>query len=577
MAELRRAVVSTLMVDGDRYPAAAYTNRTITLVLQIWDVSDDDTAAALQALFRELDRPRNILRYRPGTSVGVHFRTFRTTPDAVTWDPVQRVVTAQVPAEPFALGLRVDLPPVIVYNDPAEGTTLNSNPFFTTSLSASGWTGTGGTVARDPGQAHEGTGSLLLTPDGVTATVTAQSELVPVTAGVVYRASAWQRCAAARSVSVGIGWYTAAGAFVSSTLVATSLAATTWTEVEAYGTAPPTATQARLIGGSMGSTPPGSHLLWIDEARIRRSGGPGGMCFDISGVLGDVETPLMFEHGATALISSAAPKTMIGIRRRGTVTDTVVAVGAEELTGLGADTTLQTHDGAMSGGGDNYLRVSFSTTPAMTHRGGINWTGTAMRGTYRVLARVRRSDATSVIRMRVSSGGGAVVGDPVVVPLSTTTRLVDLGLMAVPSCADPVVDGYSGVEMDMLGGVGFGAERVSGSGTLDVDYLLVVPADDALMVVDWPDGGAGTDPRVRLDGTAGMGYVLTSGGAVRRADQTVQIAGAGAIYALPGQVNRITWARSVDTALASADSLNDTTTITVSYWPRHLYVAPVGS
>lgn len=116
---LKRASVSTLMVDGERYPAAAFENRVITLVARINDVDDDTAAGVLQQLYRELDRPCNVLRYRPATSKPVFFRTFRAGPGQVRWNPVLREVTAVIPAEPFAVGLRVDLPARVMLNDPA--------------------------------------------------------------------------------------------------------------------------------------------------------------------------------------------------------------------------------------------------------------------------------------------------------------------------------------------------------------------------------------------------------------------------------------------------------------------------
>lgn len=118
---LERAVASTLMYDGESYPATAYGNRTITLVLRIDGASDDVIAGRMQQLMRELDRPTNILRYRPDTSSPVFFRTFRAGPDSVVWDPFTKEVTVQVPAEPFGLGLKETIGPTTVNNDPAAG------------------------------------------------------------------------------------------------------------------------------------------------------------------------------------------------------------------------------------------------------------------------------------------------------------------------------------------------------------------------------------------------------------------------------------------------------------------------
>jgi hypothetical protein len=54
---------------------------------------------------RELDRPSNFLRYQAGTSAPVFFRTYRSGPDAIDFNPITREVTVTLLAEPFALGL----------------------------------------------------------------------------------------------------------------------------------------------------------------------------------------------------------------------------------------------------------------------------------------------------------------------------------------------------------------------------------------------------------------------------------------------------------------------------------------
>lgn len=116
--------MSTLLVDGERYPAAAYGNRTLHVVLQVAG-TDDEVAAELQRLHRELDRPTGLLRYRPGTSEPVFFRTFRSGPGSVVWNPFTKEVAASIPADPFAYGLRVDLPVWSAVADPATGMYLD--------------------------------------------------------------------------------------------------------------------------------------------------------------------------------------------------------------------------------------------------------------------------------------------------------------------------------------------------------------------------------------------------------------------------------------------------------------------
>jgi hypothetical protein len=146
------------------------------------------------------------------------------------------------------------------------GPTLTPNPFF--EVDAAGWTGTGGTVARSTVQAHEGVASLLLTPDGVTATVQTQTGLMPTSPGAHMRATPWVRCAVDRNVDLVIGWNTAGGAFISSDFKTFPVTANTWTQLTFTGVAPDTAGQCRLLPARLMGTPPASHIVYIDEAEI---------------------------------------------------------------------------------------------------------------------------------------------------------------------------------------------------------------------------------------------------------------------------------------------------------------------
>lgn len=118
---LDRAFAGSLLADGRPVTAAAYGNRTVTLVLKLRDdgATEDQAAAAVQALARELDRSANILRWQPGTSQPVFFRTLRADFGALQWDAFTKRCVVQIPAEPFGYGLKVTLSPATVNNDPA--------------------------------------------------------------------------------------------------------------------------------------------------------------------------------------------------------------------------------------------------------------------------------------------------------------------------------------------------------------------------------------------------------------------------------------------------------------------------
>ncbi|WP_346536938.1 hypothetical protein [Micromonospora sp. DPT] len=572
MPELRRAAVQTLLVDGDRYPAAAYGNRTLSLLLRVDGASDDDDAAQLQKLYRELDRPTNTLLYRPGTTAPVFFRTFRCGPDAVTWDPFTKEVRVQVPAEPFALGLRETLPAVTVYNDPAEGTTLNSNPNFETN--AAGWSTVGAaSFVRSTAQFHEGVASGLLTPNGVAANTELYSESVAVSVGQQVRASAWVRCAVARNVQIFTVWFDSGGGFLSSGSTTTAVSATTWTLLDRTGTAPVGAAFARL-GVVMDGTPPAGHTLHIDEARIRQAGGAGGMCFDVTSPKGDVEAPLFLSVRASDVARvpesplTGRRQSAFAVRRGGTPSAAPVVLQAESMD-AGTDTTVQ----AASGSSGPFLRVTFATATSLQQRASIapfpSSPSTDARGTYRVFVRCRKSVAgdTMQLQMRYSNAAASVTSDLVAGPADAVWRWVDMGLVQMPLGYDPATDGLSGTPLPVGGmGVTLLAARTSGSGTLDLDVIVFLPADDRMCLVKWPDYN--TETAYVVDPVAGQAYGVGSSGEVRSA--LLELIGL-APQVTPGVANRIWMIRDVGSTWSEGDDVTASVQVTPYYWPRYLH------
>jgi hypothetical protein len=148
----------------------------------------------------------------------------------------------------------------------------NSNPYFETD--AANWTAFGGSAVRSTAQFHQGAASLMLTPDGVTATARVRSELVTgVIPGAEWRASAWVRCVVTRTVTISINWYDAADALLSTSNIGGDYAVTAgvWAAVSITATAPATAAKAAL-NVSMSGTPTSGQLLYTDEAIIRPAG-----------------------------------------------------------------------------------------------------------------------------------------------------------------------------------------------------------------------------------------------------------------------------------------------------------------
>lgn len=142
--------------------------------------------------------------------------------------------------------------------------TLNANPYFEAGA-ASPWSGeNGATVAASTAQAHQGSTSMLITPDGVTSTPQAQSEAVQAIAGVSYTLSGWMWAGLNVTRVLGLFWYDSGGNLLSSNTISHAIVAGTWTQ---YGptafTAPDQAVAVRIKtnGSGVASTP------WaVDEA-----------------------------------------------------------------------------------------------------------------------------------------------------------------------------------------------------------------------------------------------------------------------------------------------------------------------
>lgn len=125
---------------------------------------------------------------------------------------------------------------------------LNLNPFFETNVD--NWTAAGSaTVAWSSAVLYPGaTGSMKITPNGVASACGAGSELVTVTGGAAYTASAWMNSPGGYdNAHVLINWYTSGDVFIStSTGLQYTLDAGVWTEFGERFIAPTNAAKAAV-------------------------------------------------------------------------------------------------------------------------------------------------------------------------------------------------------------------------------------------------------------------------------------------------------------------------------------------
>jgi hypothetical protein len=304
-----------------------------------------------------------------------------------------------------------------------------------------------------------------------------------------------------------------------------------------------------------------------------------GMFLDITSPKGDVDTPLFLNLTGTLGVTGRLVSGL-AMRRRGTPSATPFLLQAESMT-QGTDTTTQANSASFSGAGNNSSRTTFATVPTSTTRlSTAAFPGSASvdaRGTSRVFLRYRKTVAGDTITVQLVWGNStsAILNDVITLPGNTAIQYADLGLVQIPAGYDPVYDGLTGVEIPASGAyVSVSAKRGAGTGNLDMDCLLFMPADDRLELVKWPASAGGTDIFVLEGGPRPGAYQTTSGGNLI-SNQPIEIAGGG-LMLTPGRTNRLFFARDLGTGVAAAgtsDDLTASTTITPFYYPR--YLAPV--
>lgn len=306
--------------------------------------------------------------------------------------------------------------------------------------------------------------------------------------------------------------------------------------------------------------------------------GSNGCFMDLGTIKGDVETPLIIKTSTTNLVSSNDNYSLFSMRRGGTPSNAPVVLQAEDMT-AGTDTTEPGNDAAMSGSGSNYSRCSFGTTTAMATRLSLFWQGPGAavsvdhRGTYRVFARIRRSVSGDSVKVQLKWGGtsGIITNDAVTCPSGTTISHIDLGLVSAPPGPDPVTDGLSGTELAVAGiFLDVQAQRVSGSGNIDFDYLFLAPADDGSTYVDW--GTTSGANFYTVDCAQGVAYQTLTSGAVHGVNMA-GVSGGFRLLASPGVSNRLYFIRQVR-AGAPTDTIGGTNDLDVSYFPKYFYIRP---
>jgi hypothetical protein len=330
---------------------------------------------------------------------------------------------------------------------------------------------------------------------------------------------------------------------------------------------------AEYAGYGLLETPVSAVTVSTDPAA-----GSNGCFVDVTGVKGDVESPAIIRWPSSAI---ADDRTVVfATRRRGDPSAMPFPFQAEAMT-QGTDTTAQVNDANFSGAGNNYSRCTFGTA-TMQNRLVLLDVGTAsvdLRGTYRVFLRYRKNTSSDGINLQLRWGDANswvnIDNDVYATVNNTTITTADLGLVSIPVGDDPVTD-TDGTELVVSDSwrMVLRAERTSGSGTIDFDFLMLVPADDRLGIVQWNDDSSSPSDHWILRAEDWKASARDASGQVISAAPPAARAG-GLPFLTPNQTNRIVMLRSV--RAGDLWTLTTVSPVSVSYYPRYLTVRPAST
>lgn len=296
--------------------------------------------------------------------------------------------------------------------------------------------------------------------------------------------------------------------------------------------------------------------------------------FDITGIVGDAPT-MAFVKIATLGANNVM---WLATRSMNNPTSLTPFFQAETAT-LGTDTTAAADVSGSSvvpGTGNSRSVTTFANNnliARLTVNAPSGSDPIAFRGRYRVICRISASAAQNVtMRWRQVPSGDSVPGPQTSVDVALAWQFIDLGIIEFPAPqVSPAVIGYSGLQPGHAATpLSIEARRNSGTGSLWIDYIYLLPADESqcalYQLMDVTSGWIVADgPN---DATYGLANGSTPFGATRNLDnaQGIVTRQGGLPMLVPGVTNR--WY-----TLFAPGNLNASKTFDISYWPRWRKVA----
>lgn len=327
---------------------------------------------------------------------------------------------------------------------------------------------------------------------------------------------------------------------------------------------------------------------WLRGERITHDLGtismdPATGCFKLlPAIVGDAPAPASLSmvwqiagRAATRTIAATAP--MLGDRT------TPLVYQCESLSTLGTDATVIA-DTAWSGG--QAVSVSFATETGMDTRlsGSLD---AVPPGRYKVMVRAGRSDSDSTFAFRFGSSiefdtswGERVVREWWSAPQHQAW--VDLGDFWLPIGVPPVdLSGEAVVAPE----VAVQAERLSGTGALVMDALMLIPATDETRMLLRDDGNLGiTHLSIAevFDSEQESSYARSVASGALSTRIPPQLAG-GFPQVVPGVTQGLyvfaqahpLWSNWLGTN--NPDRIDESVAVTLDYAPRYMWPDPMGA
>lgn len=637
---LREGVAQTLLANSAEIPASAYDRRTCRLRLVAsangcaggTAGTADDVATAVQNLIRELDKPRNILRWQEdGMPAPVFFRTFRVSPTAVSTvdmpHALRRQIEVDVPADSEGLGLAETIvAAAILSTNPAAATNPTWIDIFAESIL---FTGASGAYASTPDTAVlDIVGDLDLRAHVQLADWTPASDVMLISKAQASGTSRSYALSVLTTGAIRVTWSTDGSTLTTkdSTVVTgfidgtehwvratldvnngasgndvkfwTSDDGVTWTQL---GSTVTTAGITSIFAGDnaleLGArSQGGSNQLTgrIFSAEVRNGidgtivtqptatdGGlsdpVGGLPYTLTGtasfnagVKGDTEAPAVINWPAGAVV--AGRETVIAVRRRGSPGAAPWLFQAEAMT-QGNDTTTQANDGAMSGSGNNWSRCTFGGVTGFAPRLSVTDVGIPgkdLRGRYKGFLRHKKTVSNDAISIREEWGG--VTGARTTNLQFDSVNTVNMVMAYLGKMQIPrgfdPITGEDGAEISVSDAMSIAVQAARTSGTGNLDM-------DYLRLMPADDRYATitwVDPgpdHWLLNAEQNTATPYDSSGRVATA-AAPRIDG-GLPMLSPGKMHRIHILYETSASLANALT---TITVSITYQPRYLSVRP---